>query len=417
MSCWAGTAETATRFFPLAGNVLRWHWLCRAGYPEELIVPRDPAWADVVARYEDVKTRCNALDQGDLVPLLAEGLRSDRDFQGFAHSVCRNLFIDDLQRLSPREFEAARLLTDSRHSITVTIDPNAGLPHWGDPEDWVLPTFREQFPGCENDTVALHMNIRSVHDLGQAVQRLTTDPMMDHLAEEDVTFSRELFDDRQLMVRLPPVLLEYEGRPVDMCRDILDRSLDLVGQGYELEDVAFIYEDIAMLEHLRLLALSRGVPYTVLGGESRRWDPDIRRMTALLGTVVNSRDLGAFRMAVSIDPRLDPPLDAVAAERLANMTEELGIDLVQAAKRYCANPVVDADKRRQLHQFIEIWEDLDRALRDPSKRVHDLCRLAVARLEDVLGPAYPLRDKPQVEAFSGAVRRPQRPGGPTDERT
>ena len=57
------------------------------------------------------------------------------------------------------------------------------------------------------------MNIRSVHDLGQAVQRLTTDPMMDHLAEEDVTFSRELFDDRQLMVRLPPVLLEYEGRP------------------------------------------------------------------------------------------------------------------------------------------------------------------------------------------------------------
>ena len=58
-----------------------------------------------------------------------------------------------------------------------------------------------------------------------------------------------------------------------MCRDILDRSLDLVGQGYELEDVAFIYEDIAMLEHLRLLALSRGVPYTVLGGESEALGP------------------------------------------------------------------------------------------------------------------------------------------------
>ena len=91
----------------------------------------------------------------------------------------------------------------------------------------------------------------------------------------------------------------------------------------------------------------------------------------------------------------------------------MGINLVQAAKRYCANPVVDADKRRELGRFIEIWEDLDRALRDPSKRVHDLCRLAIALLEEVLGPAYPLRDKPQVGVLLGAVRVSQRPSGPT----
>ena len=73
---------------------------------------------------------------------------------------------------------------------------------------------------------------------------------------------------------VPPALLEFEGSPVDMCRDIMGRSVDLVHKGYHLEDQAFIYQDASMLEHLRVLALNLRIPYRVLDDQPAPWERD-----------------------------------------------------------------------------------------------------------------------------------------------
>ena len=383
-----------------AARILRFHWLRQSGYHEEQIFPRDPAWPDVVRRYEDIKEQCNAVDQGDLVPLINEAMTNDGDFrEQFAQVLCPHILVDDLNRLTPVEYRMARLLTGPEQSITVTINPNAGLRSIDGASNGILDVFRIHYPECKGATFSLQMNMRATHDLGKGVQALTADPTMNHLVEQKtVVFRTDFKVGQKARLGVPPALIEFEGSPVDMCRDIMGRSIGLFRQGYRFEDLAFIYQDVSMLEHLRVLALDLGVSYKVLDDEVRAWDLDTRRITALLETVLNDRDVGAFRIAVCVDPRHDPQLvDTGVTKQLMTMLAERGINLGQAARRYCANPLIDADLRRGLQAVADAWYHLSEMLHDPSVHVNDLCLQAVAHFEDILGPFHPLRERPQVK--------------------
>ena len=392
-----------------AAQILRFHWLCRSGYPEELLMPRRPAWTDVVEQYMEMKEACNAVDDGDLLPVLKDALELNQDFrEGFAQVLCRHLLIDDLHRLSPVEYQVALLLTGEEESITVTFNPNARIQSIVDADNGVLEAFRTHYPACENATFRLRMDMRMTHGLGGVVQSLIADPTMTHLVKQKKTTSFRTFFTvgQKSRMGVPPALLEFEGSPVDMCRDIMGRSVDLVHKGYHLEDQAFIYQDASMLEHLRVLALNLRIPYRVLDDEPAPWERDARRVTALLETVLNGRDAGAVRIAACVDPRHNPPLlGAGVTRQLMMMLADQGINLGQAVRRYGANPLIDADLREVLHAVADAWYHLSRRLDDPSVSVYDLCRQAVNHLEDIVGTGDPLRDRPQVKDLLALAER------------
>ena len=380
-----------------AARLLDWRRLNPAGFPGEVTPPGSPDWPDLVAAYQAEKERQNVVDHGDLVTLVTLALERDRDFrEETASSTSRHLLIDGLQDLAPAEYGMARLLTGPERSITVAANPNAVV--CTDADYRVLEAFGVDFPEAEKGAYLLKMNARSTSAIGEAVTRISHDPAMGHLFGEQ---HRHFRTNRRVgttsMPMVPPKLLVFEGRPADMYRHIVDRTQEFVAQGYALEDIACIYQDASILDHLRLLAVSRGLPYTVLGSGPRAWDRDARRITGLLASLLNPHDVAAFRIAASPDPRLEPPwLDPTEAVRIAGMARDLGADLVQAAGRYCRNPLIDAGLRRGLEWFVDAWQNLDRMLGEPFTGVHDICRRAVFLLEEEQGPAHPLRSKFQV---------------------
>ena len=383
-----------------AGRVLDWRRLNRAGFPGESIPPDSPDWPGIVVTYQAEKQRQNVVDHDDLIALVTLALEQDRDFrEEVAWSECRHLLIDGLQDLAPAEYGMARLLTGPERSITVAANPNACVRTGDGAGHRVLEAFRTDFPEPGRHTYQLSLNLRSTAAIGEAVHRMSHDPAMAHLIGEQHRYIRTNRPVGATFAPMaPPALLVFEGRPADMYRYIFDRSREFVAQGYALEDIACIYQDASILDHLRLLAVSRGLPYTVLGGEPRVWDRDARRITGLLASLLNPRDVAAFRIAASPDPRLEPPwLDPMAAVRVAGMARDLGADLVQAAGRYCRNPLIDAGLRRGLEWFVDAWQNLDRMLGEPFTGVHDICRRAVFLLEEEQGPAHPLRSKYQVQ--------------------
>ena len=398
-----------------AARLLDWRRLNRAGFPGDRIPPGSPDWPDLVATYQAEKERQNVVDCGDLVALVTLALERDRDFrEETASSTSRHLFIDGLQDLAPAEYGMARLLTGPGRSITVAANPNEFVRTDADTGYRVLEAFRSDFPAVDKDVYLLRLNRRSTEAIGKAVTRMSHDRAMGGLVGDQHRYFRT---NRRVgttsMPMVPPKLLVFEGRPADMYRYVVDRTQEFVAQGYALEDIACIYQDASILDHVRLLAVSRGLPYTVLGGGSRAWDRDARRITGLLATLLNPRDVAAFRIAASPDPRLEPPwLDPMAAVRIAGMARELGADLVQAAGRYCRNPLIDAGLRRGLEWFVDAWQNLDRMLGEPFTGVHDICRRAVFLLEEAQGAAHPVRSKYQVQRLLVLAEREPRLSDP-----
>ena len=397
----AGKGRKRGRADSEAGRVLDWHRLNRARFAGEGAPPISADWPDLVAVYQEEKERQNVVDYGDLVTLVTLALERDRAFrEGLAWSTCHHLLIDGLQDLAPAEYGMARLLTGPERSITAAANPNAFVRTGAGADYSVLKTFlADYFPEPGRGKYLLNLAHRSTAAIGGVVNRISRDPAMGHLIEEQNRYFRtNRRVGRTVLSEIPPALLVFEGQPADMYRYIVDRSEEFVAQGYALEDIACIYQDASILDHLRLLAVSRGLPYTVLGSGPRAWDRDARRITGLLASLLNPHDVAAFRIAASPDPRLEPPwLDPMAAVRVAGMARDLGADLVQAAGRYCRNPLIDAGLRRGLEWFVDAWQNLDRMLGEPFTGVHDICRRAVFLLEEEQGPAHPLRSKYQVQ--------------------
>ena len=384
-----------------AMRILRWHWLNQAGYPDERTAPDDPEWPGIVELYQNTKVLQNVLDQGDVIGMATMALEQDRDFQEyFVQNLCRHLLVDDFQDITPTEYGMVKLLTGPERAVTVAANRNQCRRTSEGADDRLLEAFTLEHSGVRNHTHHLEdTNVRSTRAIAEVVNRVTTDPAMPYLDKERFRDGRpSRVAGRNYLPAVPPQLLQFEGRPADMYRYILDKSEELVEQGYSLEDMACVVQDVSVIDRMRPMVVSRGIPYTVLGVEPPARDWDVRCITGLLRSVLNPNDVNAFVNGTCFNPHLDSRwLDWDIALRIAELSVEQHIDLVQAAGRFTINPMLDAAVRRSLQFFVDAWDRLYRMLRDPSTEVEDLCWCAVALLENAQNLVRPSRWKAQVQ--------------------
>ena len=380
-----------------ATRVWAWHLRQRAGYPDELIPPEREGWLPTIARYEAEKQSHNAVDKSDVIPMAIQALESNSDFR---HAAGRDRFkllaVDDFQNMTPVEYRLLGLLTGPERLITIAVNSNEGLRLSEGTDNRLPGLFRLDHPKAQEFT--LKANLRATQVLGQATTRIVDFPGLDHLHKEDSVFMRfRMRVGDQSFPCADPVLKTFEGRPVDMYRHILDGSEKFVEQGYELKDIAVIFLDESTLDEMRPLALSRGMRYSVLRDKRRARDRDVRSIVGLLRCLLNPKDFDAFRSASCINPHLeDQWLDCNVAGSTWEMANREGISLAQAARRQSENPLVGVDARQGLRFFADAQGDLNRMIQDPSTRVRDLCRRAVALVEDVQVGVHALREKARV---------------------
>ena len=379
-----------------AGRILR--WLDQAGLPGG-VPPDKPEWLDVGAQYEEGKRGQNVLDPGDLIRLFNDALEQCGNFRDrVARPLCRHLLVDDFQDLRFDEYRMVTLLAGPERSITVSVNLNEGVRMGEAAGDRALETLRLEYPPTRRRTCTLGLNMRTTETIGEALNRSTADPAMEHLSEETHRYFRDYCGPRGALLPMAPAdLLVFEGRSADMYRHIFDRTDRFLADGYALEDIACIVQDVSILDQLRVRAVSRGMDYTMLGAPHRERDRDVACIVGLLTSLLNTNDVMAFRDATRVGPHADRPVDWVDATRLARMADELHGDLIQSAKRYRENPLLDEGLRSRLRFFADAWDSLHHLLTDPSTRMDRLCWRAVALVEEAQGVAHRLREKAQVQ--------------------
>ena len=404
-----------------AGRILDWLWLNLACDPSVPIRPERPEWKEAGDTYLEEMRRRNVVDRGVVVPLVNRALESDPKFRSaVGQKQCRYLLVDDFQNITPAEYTMLRLLEGPERSLTVAANPNECVRMRDGADDGLLEICRLDHPGMDQTTYSLRIQHRATPPLSEVKNRITSDPGLAYLqTENEVTFRSRVRSGPEWVSPPPPVLLEFEGRPPDMYKCILDGTQEFVAQGYALEDIAVVFQDASILDQMQPLAISRGIPFTVLGIEPQPRGPDVRCIIGLLRSLLNPHDSLAFRDAARANPHLDRQWpDSEVMPRLLGMVRDQHINLVQAARRQCDNPLMDADIRRDLQFFVDAWEHLDRMMLDPSTRANDLCWQAVALLEEAQGQGTGLRTKHQVRMLprlAEAVSFRSVPGLPQDD--
>lgn len=381
-----------------ATRVWAWHLRQRAGYPDEVIPREREGWLSTISRYEAEKHSHNAVDKSDVIPLAIQTLESNPDFR---HAAGRDRFrllaVDDFQNMTPVEYRLLGLLTGPEQLITIAVNSNEGLRSSEGADNRLPGLFRLDHPKAQEFT--LKVNLRATQVLGQATTRIVDSPGLDHLHKEDSVFMRfRMRVGDQSFPCAGPVLKTFEGRPVDMYRHILDGSEMFVDQGYELKEIAVIFLDESTLDEMRPLALGRGMHYSVLRDKRRERDRDVRSIVGLLRCLLNPRDFDAFQSASCINPHLEAQwLDWNLARSTWEMADRDRISVAQAARRQSENPLVEVDARQGLRFFADAQDDLNRMIQNPSTRVRDLCRRAVALVEDAQVGVHALGKKAQVK--------------------
>ena len=283
-----------------AGRILDWLWLNLAGYPDEPTPPDRPEWRGAVEKYQEELRRQNAVDRGVVVPMVNRALESDLEFRNTVRlERCRYLLVDDYQNITPAEYTMLR-------SLTIAVNPNECVRLRDGADDRLLEICRLDHPGMHQNTYSLRVDHRATPPLLEAKTRISNDPVLRHLQGEDNVTPRSAvrFGERWATPP-PPALLEFEGRPTDMYKYIFDGTQEFLPQGYAFEDIAVVFQDASILDQMRPLALSRGIPFTVLGVERQPRDRDVRCITGLLRSLLNPHDSAAFRNAACANPHLD----------------------------------------------------------------------------------------------------------------
>ena len=384
-----------------AARILQRRNLTLAGFPDGPDETFRPRWADVMQHAANEMVRQNAMDHALLVPLVNQMLEQDTQLRDqLASLLCQNLLADGWQDFSPAERRMVGLLAGRNGSLVVAANPNERVTAGAGTCLDIVEMCRSEHcrEGGAERTWDLKLNLRTTEAIGEALNRLTSDPDMTGLEEENHRYLRDNYAMGDELVPMhPPELLEFEGHPPEMYEYIFDRVEGFARLGYPLDDMACIFHDDKILEQLKLRAASLGLPFTVLRAGSRDRDRHASVLVGLLRSVLNPRDLNAFRAAASFS--LDPNvrlLDRTISSRVQRMADDRRISLARAASVILANPLIDQDTRRGLQFFADACQHLDRVLAAQDTYVDDVCFLAVARLEEALGPAYPLRRKPSV---------------------
>jgi DNA helicase II / ATP-dependent DNA helicase PcrA len=131
----------------------------------------------VAGLYADYESRRLAQRFIDLDDLLVEAVRAIGEDRPFADAVQwhhRHLFVDEMQDVTPAQFQLLRSLVTPTSDLCVVGDPNQSIYGWNGADPSLLDRLSETFPDLR--VVRLDDNHRCSPEIVRVANRLLTDP-------------------------------------------------------------------------------------------------------------------------------------------------------------------------------------------------------------------------------------------------
>ena len=284
-------------------RAIDWHSLNRARHRNEPLDPRQPAWSQLIRKYEEQKLAQNAMDLDDLIPLAAQALADDHTTRTtWSRTRTRHLLIDEFQDMTQSQFGLMQQMIGPTKSVTVATDPNQSIYSWRGADRRLLESFMQEFdmPPVQMLTI----NHRATSTLVKMAADLVGNPKTSGLENHPQTAIRP--------AGKPPATIEIKGNFETIAAELTDMIIRKTSEEeIPYEDMAVIFRQKRSVEALRVLLARYHVPYHLLG-EKKTDTTAAMRIINLLAFTLNPFDGTAFQKAT--DP-LGKPNRATINER------------------------------------------------------------------------------------------------------
>lgn len=261
----------------------------------------------IYALYESLMIRNNALDFDDMLLITVKVLQQHPEVLNRYHQKFKHILVDEFQDTNDVQYELVRLLSEGclsddrtpdlhktlwrNRSLTVVGDVDQSIYSWRGANFRIILNFQEDFPDAS--IIKLLQNYRStanILDVANAIIENNSDRIPKELrsvkgAGEKIT-CYEAKDDREEALY------------------VIDRLLQLSQGGqFKPGQCCILYRTNVQSRVLEDVLISRGLPYTMVGGLKFYERREIKDVMAYLTVIFNDADNYSVKRVLNVPRR------------------------------------------------------------------------------------------------------------------
>lgn len=293
--------------------------------------------AEKIARiydlYEEALSKSNALDFDDMLLLTVKLLQQNPDILSRYHQKFQHILVDEFQDTNDVQYELVRLLAEGcvvderqnlnsealwrNRSLTVVGDVDQSIYSWRGANFRIILSFQENFPNAR--LIKLLENYRSsanILNVANAIIENNTERLPKELlsvkgAGEKIT-CYEAKDDR------------------DEAFFVVNSLMQLVDSGkYKPGECCILYRTNVQSRVMEDLLISKGIPYTIVGGLKFYERREIKDVLAYLTVIFNEADNFSVKRVLNVPRR---GVGKTSIEKLEQAAEARGVSLYEILK-------------------------------------------------------------------------------------
>lgn len=245
----------------------------------------------VYSNYQNVLSRAQGLDFGDLIMSSVRLLRESSDALAFCHERYRYIQVDEYQDTNRAQYELIREMASARRNLAVVGDDDQSIYGWRGADIRNLLDFEAEYP--DSRVIKLEQNYRSTQMILDAAHHVVS-----RLPERK---KKNLWTDRS-EGSLIKVIETYDEE--DEAVRVLTEIQNLIAaEGCVRGDFAIMYRTNAQSRPLEEAFVKAGLPYQLVGGTEFYARREIKDLLAYLRVISNQQDDVSLERIVNVPSR------------------------------------------------------------------------------------------------------------------
>ncbi len=317
--------------------------------------------AQIYDGYEAILSRNNAMDFDDMLMITVKLLQQNPHVLQRYHNQFRHILVDEFQDTNDAQYELVRLLAEGclkedsspdlhkelwqTRSLTVVGDVDQSIYSWRGANFRIILNFQSDFPDAK--VIKLLQNYRSTANILEVANAI-------------IEQNKERLPKELQSVRGPGEKINcFEAKDDrEEAFYILDRLQQLTGGGsHKPGDCCILYRTNVQSRVLEDVLISRGIPYTMVGGLKFYERKEIKDVLAYMTVIFNDADSYSVKRVINVPKR---GIGKTTVELLEGMADRHETTLYNVLKQADQVDGLKPKAAKAIGAFMSVMERLKR---------------------------------------------------------
>ena len=255
--------------------------------------PHLEEWLDDISRiskgYRKKKQETNSMDFDDLLVLTLKLLQEHQDLRQLYQKKFRHVLVDEYQDTNKVQCDLIDLLVGDNQYLMVVGDDAQSIYSWRGADMANILSFHEKYPDAE--VFKIETNYRSTPEV-LGLSNAAIRPNKQQYAKELRAVREQGMTPALVALDDPSIQAEFVGERID----------ELMGDGFEPEDIAVLYRAHYQSMEIQMELTRRDLPFQITSGLRFFEQVHVKDISAIIRFVVNGRDEVSFKRMVLLLP-------------------------------------------------------------------------------------------------------------------